>query len=213
MLENFSLFRDVESGVRHDLEAGMITRAYPKGTIVVHQDDDSQSLYLIVEGQLKIFITGEDGKELTLGLLGTGDYFGEMALLDDEPRMASALVTEDARLAVLSRRHFLACLDRHPAIARTLLRTLSARLRLVTDSLGDMAMLNVYGRIARVLLQHAEEVDGVRKTGPLTHQDITNLVGASREMVSRVLKDLRTGGYISTAGKRIVINRALPARW
>lgn len=213
MLKHISLFREVESSARHDLETGMITRAYPRGTIVVHQGDDSQSLYLVIEGRLRIFITGEDGKELTLGSLQAGDYFGEMALLDDEPRMASALVTEDARLAMLNRRHFLACLERHPAIARVLLRTLSARLRLVTDSLGDMAMLDVYGRIARVLLQHAEEIDGLRMTERLTHQDIANLVGASREMVSRILKDLRKGGYITTAGKRIVINRDLPARW
>ena len=160
-----------------------------------------------------IQIWSTTGKEIVLGVQVGGDYFGELAVLDPAPRSASVMALQASRLAVLSREHVIHCIERQPQIALNLLASLAARFRTVVIAMSDLALLDVYGRVARLLLEHSHEQDGERLTEPMTQQEIADQVGASREMVSRILKELRAGGYVSLRGRQIVLHRNLPAKW
>ncbi len=195
------------------IEAGAVVKNFPKGTIIVTQGDDSQAMYLVLEGRLRVYRTQEDGKEIALGGLAKGDYFGELALLDPAPRSASVMALQASRLALLPRGHILQCLDQQPELARNLLTSLAARFRTLTVWMTDLASLDVYGRVARFLLDHARDQDGEQVTEPMTQQELAQHIGASREMVSRIFKELRAGGYISLRGRQVVIHRRLPDRW
>jgi CRP/FNR family cyclic AMP-dependent transcriptional regulator len=207
------LFAGLEPDACALIEAGAVLKSFPKGAIVVTQGDEAHAMYLVLAGRLRVYRTQDEGREVLLGDLTTGDYFGELALLDPAPRSASVMVLQPARLAILSRDHLLRCLDQQPELARNLLASLAARFRALTVWVSDLASLDVYGRVARFLLDHAHEEDGERLTEPMTQQEIAHYVGASREMVSRIFKELRAGGYISLRGHQVVIHRRLPERW
>jgi len=183
-----------------------VTRSCPKNSILIHEGDRSDSLFVIKSGKVKVYVSDPDGKEATLNVQGPGEYFGELALIDEAPRSASVVTLEPSQLAVLSRGDFERCLAENPSIAVELIRSLVQRVRALTESVKDLALLDVYGRVARTLLKSASEIDGeLQVRERLTHQDIANMVGASREMVSRVMKDLADGGYIRVRGKVITI--------
>lgn len=195
------------------IEAGAIVKNFPKGAIIVTQGDESQTMYVVLEGRLRVYRAQEDGKEITLGGLAKGDYFGELALLDPAPRSASVMALQASRLALLPRSHVLQCLDQQPELARNLLTSLAGRFRTLTVWMSDLASLDVYGRVAHFLLDHARDEDGEQVTEPMTQQELAQHIGASREMVSRIFKELRAGGYISLRGRQVVIHRRLPERW
>ena len=141
------------------------------------------------------------------------EYFGELALLDDAARSASVMCLEDCTLSVISRQAFEDFLATHLELALPLLRGLARRVRVLTDNVKSLSLLDVYGRVAKLLLEEASE-DGERLiTSKMTQQDIASRVGSSREMISRILKDLKLGGYIDIEDKRIVINQPLPEKW
>jgi len=149
-----------------------------------------------------------------VNMQGPCEHFGELALLDSTPRSASVMTTEKTKLAVVSKPDFQRMLAAHPGIALSLIRDLTRRVRVLSENVKSLALLDVYGRVAKTLLAMASDRDGkliVEKR--LTQQDIANRVGASREMVARIMKDLTTGGYISVANKHIVINEKLPERY
>jgi len=186
-------------------------RMYPKNTIILHEGDPSSCLYVIHSGRLKVFLADEQGNEIVLNIMEPGDYFGEMALIDNEARSASVMTLEDSQLSLVSKENFNGCLASHPEIATSLMLGLINRLRISTRKVGSLALLDVYGRVASTLIQLAREQDGVLLIREkLTHQEIANLVGASREMVSRIMHDLMEGGYIALdSKKRIVLNEKL----
>lgn len=189
-------------------------RTFPKNTIIISEGDDSDSMYLVLSGKVKVYLSDDEGKEIIINILGDGDYFGELALLDEAPRSASVMTLEDARLAVLSKTAFDECLKANPQIALQVIKGLSARLRNLTDNVKSLALMDVYGRVARTLLEMAEDRGGVQVISQkLTQRDIASMVGASREMVSRILKDLALGGYITIENKTITINEKLPHGW
>lgn len=212
-LRDIPLFSTLTPDDLTAVETGILVRNYPKGAIIVSQDDDSHAMYLILEGRLRVYRTQEDGNEVLLGTLSQGDYFGELSLLDPAPRSASVMVQQTAKLAVLSSEHLLKCLDRYPNLAKSLLAALASRFRSLTIWMSDLASLDVYGRVARFLIDHSHEENGEQITEAMTQQEIAQHVGASREMVSRIFKELRTGGYISSRGRQIVIHQRLPERW
>ncbi len=190
------------------------TKSYPKNTIIINEGDTTNSLYVILSGKVKVFLSDAQGKEVTINLQGPGEYFGELSLLDEAPRSASIMTMEPSQFAIISKPDFDACLTHNPAIALKLIRELTSRIRQLTENVKNLALLDVYGRVARTLLDMAEERDGKLVIDQrLTHQEIANMVGASREMVSRIMKDLTRGGYVSTEGKRITINEKLPPAW
>ena len=150
-------------------------------------------------------LIGKDGEEVILSVLKDGDFFGEMALIDDEPRSAHVIAMEDTDLLVLRREDFQRCLDGQPRMALSLLRALSGRLRKADEKIGDLALLDVGGRIARLLLQLAEEGNGETISRSVTHSTIAQMIGSSRETVSRTFRNLADNGLIEVSQQAIVI--------
>jgi CRP/FNR family cyclic AMP-dependent transcriptional regulator len=187
-------------------------RAFPKNAVIIQEGDHSDQLYVVLAGRLKVYLADPEGKELVVDMLGPGKYFGEMAL-DGEARSASVMTVEPARLAVVERPQFVQFLHDHPDAAFELIVTLIRRARNLTRAVGSLGLLDVYGRVARLLLDNAHQEDGRMVVSRMTQQDMANRVGASREMVWRILDDLRAGGYISNDDGRIVIRQSLPRRW
>ena len=213
MIENIPLFSGLPEEDLALIEQHGSIKTIRKNTIVINQDDETDSLYVILSGSVKVFISGEDGREAVLNHQGPGEYFGEMALIDRQPRVATVETLEPSRFMIISRNDFMQCLSRNPRIALNLIEPMTRRIRSLAKNVSSLALLDVYGRVARVLLDQAVEEEGQLMTGKLTQQEIADMVGASRAMVSRIMKDLKTGGYISIDRKRIIINQELPAHW
>ena len=214
MLENVPLFSGLSSAALAEIEQHGSVKSFKKNTIVINQDDETYSLYVILSGSVRVFISGEDGREAVLNHQSAGDYFGDLALIDKQPRVASVMTTESSRFMIISREDFMACLSKNPEIAINLIKPMTSRMRMLARNVSNLALLDVYGRVARVLLEEAEEQDdGEMVTEKLTQQEIADMVGASRAMVSRILKDLKAGGYISVVKKQITIHQKLPSRW
>ena len=214
MLPDIPLFSDLEETELDALSSKVVTRHYPRNTIIISEGDISDSLYCILSGRVKVFLSDDEGKEIILNSQGPGDYFGEMALLDAGPRSASVMTLEECRMALISKADFDEFLNQHREATRKIMCQLVKRLRALTDNVRSLALMDVYGRVARVLLELAEEKgDRLVIREELTQQDIANRVGASREMVSRILKELKTGGYIEVKKKHIVIKEKLPHGW
>ena len=180
-------------------------KSYPKGSVILFEDDPGDSLFVVREGRVKVVLIGEDGREVILGVLGVGEYFGELSLIDDRPRSAHVIAMEDSNLLVLRREDFRKRVESSPSVAWSLLTELSRRLRRADDKIGGLVLLDVPGRIARLLLDLAEEsgTNAIEKT--LTHQTIAQMIGASRETVSRAMKDFQDAGWITVERRRIAI--------
>ncbi len=213
-LRNIALFSGLSETDMAAVSSLAVTRSFPKNTLVICEGDTSDSLYVVLSGKVKVFLSDEEGKEVTLNLQGSGEYFGELAILDEAPRSASVMTVEDTRLAVLSKAAFERCMEQHATIALVVMRGLACRLRELTENVRSLALMDVYGRVARLLLDMSEEVDGKNVIKQrLTQRDIASMVGASREMVSRILRDLSVGGYITIENKIITLNERLPPAW
>jgi len=213
MIENIPLFSGLSDADLAVIEQHGSVKSYKKNTIVINQDDETDSLYVILSGRVKVFLSGEDGREVVLNHQGPGEYFGELALIDRQPRAASVMTLESSRFMIISRGDFMQCLSRNPGIALNLIEPMSRRIRMLAKNVSSLALLDVYGRVARALLDEAVEEGGQLRTGKLTQLELADMVGASRAMVSRIMKDLKTGGYISIDKKCIIINQELPSHW
>jgi len=214
MLENVPLFSGLSEEELEEIERHGSVKSFRKNAIVINQDDETYSLYVILTGGVKVFISGVDGREAVLNYQSAGDYFGDLALIDKQPRVASVITTEPSTFMIISREDFMSCLSRNPGIAINLIKPMTERMRMLARNVSSLALLDVYGRVARVLLEQAgENGEGIQVTGRITQQEIADMVGASRAMVSRILKDLKAGGYISVDKKQITIHQKLPSRW
>lgn len=214
MASNSPLFSQLSGEDIQVIAASGVVKSFPKHTVLISEGDQSDFLYVILEGKVKVFVSDESGKEAILNIQGPGEYFGELALIDEVPRSASVMTLIPSRLAFVSRSDFEACLAKHPTLALKLIRTLTQRIRSLTEVVKNLALHDVYGRVARTLLKLAREKNGLLVIEQrLTHQDIADMVGASREMVSRIMKDLTTGGYLQTKNKIITIQSKLPPAW
>lgn len=190
------------------------TRVYPANTILISEGDQSDSLYVILDGQVKVYVSDNLGKEVILNIMDPGEFFGELALLDNEPRSASVKTLTQAKIMIISKQDFKNSLSSNSKMIYKLINFLIRQIRTLTSNVKNLALLDVYGRVARVLLDLSHEVDGKMVIDQrLTHQDIADMVGASREMVSRILKDLSRGGYITIKNKIFTINEKLPPGW
>lgn len=188
-------------------------RTFGRNSIIVSEGDDTGSLYILLAGRAKVFVADEDGREVQLNQIGAGEYFGEVTL-DGGPRSASVMALEECRCALVKRAELTAFIERNPEFALHLVRKLAHRVRALTQSVRSLALMDVYGRVARLLLELAEERDGgLVVQEALTHKDIASRVGCSREMISRIFSDLTDGGYVRKEGRRLVIVRKPPPRW
>lgn len=197
-----------------DLAARGQMRQFPKGTVFIREGDRGDALYVILTGRVKVYVANEDGREMVLDFHGPGDYVGEMAL-DGRQRSASVEAVEATTVSMLTRDGLRAAISSNPDVAMNLIGVLIERARIATDNVRNLALMDVYGRVARLLLSLAvENGDGtMRVPERLTQQDIADRVGASRDMISRIFKDLTVGGYVSVADRMITIHRKPPARW
>ena len=192
-----------------------IQRRYRSGALLIQEGETGDTIYIVLQGRLRAFLGDGNGKELTLGFYGAHEYVGEMSL-DGGPRSANVEAVEASTCSVISRAVLLDYLAGHPEFALELMARLIRRARLATQSAGSVALIDVYGRLVRMLnqLAAAPDASGERRLNErLTHQELAQHLACSREMVSRLLKDLETGGYIAVRERWIWLLKALPARW
>lgn len=188
-------------------------RAFPAHSVLINEDDDSDSIYIILSGRVKVFGASAQGREVIYNTLSAGEYFGEMSL-DGGPRSASVMTLEPTTCVVVPGGKVRDFLGSHPDFALHLIRKLIGLVRHSTDNVKSLALDDVYSRVARLLNDRAQDVDGKSVISEkLTQQDIAEHVGSSREMISRIFKQLTQGGYVSVDGKQIVLLKKLPAGW
>ncbi len=213
MLEQIPLFANLPPDALLHLERHTRCKRYPRETFLMAVGEQAEAMYLILSGSVKVFLSDADGKEVRLALLSAGDYVGEMALIDGLPRSASVATTEESELCILSKDGFNQCMVEHPDIARHLMTAMVQRLRGADRKISSLALLNVYGRIAQLLLELGQSEGEVRVIDErLSQQEIANRVGASREMVSKIMKDLAQSGHIHVEKRRIVVFPSLMTR-
>jgi|APFre7841882724_1041349.scaffolds.fasta_scaffold07770_2 CRP/FNR family cyclic AMP-dependent transcriptional regulator len=210
LLRNVPLFSGLPEGQLALLTRVVGRKAYPRNTTIIAAGDPTDALYLVISGRLKVMMSDDEGREVILAILGSGEFFGEMGLIDDAPRSATVIAIEPCELLTISKLDFKKCLSENFDIAMAVMRGLVKRLREADKKIGSLALMDVYGRVARLLMEMAEDVDGERVvTKKLPKQDIAKMIGASREMVSRVMKDLQTSGYIEVKGGSIILREAM----
>jgi CRP/FNR family transcriptional regulator, cyclic AMP receptor protein len=211
--EQEKLFAKLDPAIAR-LAARGVVRSYRKNSIVINEGDPGESLYVILQGQVKVYATDENGREITYGTIDAGDYFGEMSL-DGGPRSASVMTLDPTLCALVSRAQVQQHLAEEPSFALALVTQVIRRARSATETARQMALLDVYGRVIHTLEgQHGPaSTQAPIQLTQITHQQIASRVGASREMVSRLLKDLEKGGYVELGIKRITLKKKLPARW
>ena len=213
VLKNVPLLASFPDDQLRVLTAVVNRRSVPRGTVVMAAGDPTDSLYIVIAGRLKVMMSDAEGKEVILSLLGAGEYFGEMGLIDDSPRSASVVTIEPCELLSINKRDFKKCLAENVEMSMAVMRGLVHRLREADRKIGSLALLDVYGRVARLLLDMSEDVNGQKVvTKRLPKQDIAKMIGASREMVSRVMKDLQMGGYIEVRGSTILLRDTIMLR-
>ncbi|MES9939276.1 MAG: Crp/Fnr family transcriptional regulator [Candidatus Thiodiazotropha sp. 6PLUC2] len=214
MIENVSIFAGMNPSDLALIEQRMVRRTYPRNTIILSEGDNSDSLYVILSGKVKVYLNDENGKEAIINYQDEGEYFGELSLIDDYKRSASIMTTVKSTMAIMSKQAFHQVLQSNPNICIHLLKDMVGRVRALTDEVKSLALSDVYGRLSKTLLSLAEERDGqLVIEGHVTQQELANRIGASREMVCRIFKDLVKGGYISSSHNQYVINKQLPARY
>ena len=208
----FALFAELDDRELSSIAAVAKARRYAKDDVIFHADESGDVFCLIREGHVKVTMISPEGKEIILSLLGPGDFFGEMALLDDEPRSATVVATEPLDLVTIWRSDFLQILQENFSITRKVLAELSRRLRSASNRIESLATMDVYGRLARFLLELAQDsgksLDNgyVAVTRP-THQAIANMIGTSRETVSRLIHELMKQNLLLSEGKTIYLRK------
>lgn len=210
ILQQIPLFSSLNQSELEAIDRVSITKIFPKDKIILLEDEDGDTLFIIINGKVKVTTFSESGKEVIFSILNEGDFFGEMSLLDGKPRSATVVSMDDAKIQLIRRTEFYRLLEDHPRIALRLLEELASRLRKADERIESLAILDVTGRIAGILLQLAED-RGIEKNSEVliqsrpTHQELANMVGTTRETVTRVLKQLEDKSYIIMAGKDVTI--------
>jgi CRP/FNR family transcriptional regulator, cyclic AMP receptor protein len=190
-----------------------VVRSFPKNAILINEGDTADSLYIVLAGRVKVFASNEAGREIVLSFFGPGEYVGEMSL-DGSPRSASVMTVEPTTCAVVNRASFREFVLVHPDFALNLVEKLIQRVRVATENVKSLALTDVYSRLVRLILALAVERDGkLVVPEKLTQQDIAERVGASRDMISRLLKDLVTGGYLDVSDRTITVLKKPPTGW
>ena len=190
-----------------------VVRQFPKNTVLIHDGDTGDTLYIILSGRVKVYASNAAGREVVIDFHGTGECLGEMSL-DGSKRSASVMTVEPTTCAIVNRAHFRDFILAYPDFAMYLIEKLIHRVRVTTENVKSLALTDVYGRLARLLNALAKDVDGkLAVHEKLTQQDIADRVGASRDMIGKLMKDLVAGGYLAVEDRTITILRKLPTGW
>jgi CRP/FNR family transcriptional regulator, cyclic AMP receptor protein len=213
LLQQVSIFTGLDDEALEELERLLVPRTFQKDALIVSHEEAGDALFILAEGKAKAALLGESGREVILYMFKEGDFFGEMSLIDNQPRSANVQACEETTLLVLKREAFMRHIREHPGTALSVLQEMSRRLRRADEIIGSLALLDVYGRVARMLREMAdregeETEEGVVIKERPTQQDIAAMIGTSRETVSRALNDLTRRGYIDMSGKRILLRHA-----
>ena len=206
VLRNLPLFSGLDDVELDKLSKVASRKRVERGASVVRAGEVTDSLYILLSGRAKVTNTDEEGREIILAWLGPSEFFGEMGLLDGSPRSANVVAAEACELMFLSKDAFQRCLQDNFQVAQKLMKILVQRLREADRKIESLALLDVYGRVARLLLDMSEDVDGLRVVKKkISKQDMAKMIGASREMVSKVMRDLEIRGYIRYDDDLLVI--------
>jgi CRP/FNR family cyclic AMP-dependent transcriptional regulator len=213
LLRRVAIFKELSDTALASLDRLSRLREYPKNGVVVSADEPGDALFVVAEGKVKVVLFGDSGREMILSVFQRGDFFGEMSLLDNQPRSATAIAMTDARLLVLERQAFARHLVENPRSSLAVLAELSRRLRRADEVIGNLALLDVYGRVARTLQELARR-DGERTPEGVVIRDrpsgadLGAMVGTTRESASRALSDFQRRGLLRQSGKRLVLSHA-----
>ncbi len=211
LLAKVSIFSGLDADTLARLGECLRPVDFSKDVLIVGRDDQGDALFIIERGRVKVVLLGDGGREVILTMFRPGDFFGEMSLLDGQPRSANVVAVEETRALVLARQDFVKHLETSPATALKILAEMSLRLRRADEVIGNLALLDVYGRVARVLITMARKDGESTDEGILirerpTQQELASMIGTSRETVSRVLSEFQRRGFLSMQGKRILLS-------
>ena len=210
LLQRVTIFAGLDDAALASLERIAVEKQFPKESVIVSQEDRGDALFVVTCGKVKVVLYGKSGREVILSVFKPGDFFGEMSLLDNQPRSANVIAVETSTLLVLERAAFADHLAAHPNVAIAVLAEMSRRLRRADAIIGNLALLDVYGRVARFLRELAK-ADGEVSAGSLvirqrpTQQEIASMIGTSRETVSRALSEFQRRGFVEVTGRRIIL--------
>jgi len=210
VLRALPIFETLDDECLKPLMRVAMLRAIPRHTVVLNAGDSTDNIYFVLSGSLKVQVSDEDGREVILTILGQGEMFGEMGVLDDSPRSASVVAVSPADLVTIAKTDFKRLMQENFELSWHVMCNLTRRLRDADRKIESLALMDVYGRVARLLLEMSEEVDGlkvVRKK--ISKQDIAKMIGASREMVSRVMKDLGLRGLIEETDNGVILREKI----
>jgi CRP-like cAMP-binding protein len=200
LIRRVPLFANLSEQHAESMANSVTKRRFKRGELIVEQGKRSNMLYIVLAGRARVLTSHTGGREVILSTMGQGDYIGEMSLIDNEPHSASVRAEMQTDVLMLGAAEFLKCMPEINTVAYAVLRGLTQRLRRADRNIQSLALMDVYGRVARVLLESAmPDLSGqllIREK--ISRQDIAKMVGASREMVSRVMKDLEERGFIET---------------
>ncbi len=209
-LKTFSLFQGLADATLTGLAQTAVMRRFPRGHSVVHAGDRTDYVYLVLTGSLKVIVSDENGREVILSILGQGELFGEMGIFGEQPRSASVVAVMPSDLIMISKNDFRRLMHDNFEVAWRMMCNLADRLRNADRKIESLALMDVYGRVARLLIEMSEDVNGqVLVVSKITKQDIARMIGASREMVSRVMKDLSLQGLIEETDQGIILRERL----
>lgn len=207
---SFQMFQNLPDDRLESIARCAMLRNVARGATVVHAGDRTDFVYFVLSGSLKVLVSDEEGREVILTMLGPGEVFGEMGVLDENPRSATVLAVSSANLVVMSKGDFRRVLQENFEVSLQFMKNLVQRLRVADRKIESLALMDVYGRVARLLLDMAEDVGGQQVvTEKISKQDIAKMIGASREMVSRVMKDLQLQGLIEETDGKVILRERI----
>ena len=212
LLRNVSLFANVDEAELQRIGSLLSEKSFSKDASIVSKDEPGDAMFVIARGRVKVCIQGEGGREVILNILKAGDFFGEMSLLDDLPRSASVVAAEDSTVLILKRDQFVEHVNNSPATGLNIMGELSRRLRRADELISNLALLDVYSRVAHIMIDLAkrdgqEVEEGILIKERPTQQDIASMIGTSRETVSRVLSEFQKRGFVEMRGREILLSR------
>ena len=214
-VKSCELFKHLSDHEVELIEKQATLKKFRKNTIIISANDTTNSVYIVESGKVRVYKDSIDGRQITLNTLGPGMVFGELAALSDAPRVATVETLEDTKTRVLTKESFIDVLKSNPELSLTIARKFAQMVHVMSNHVADIALLDVYGRLTNFLERSAVDKNGQRVIEGFTHQELANNIGASREMVSRILSGLKKGNYISnpTEGRSIILENKLPAGW
>lgn len=216
LLRRVTIFQDLSDKELDELGQRLVPKTFMKDGIIVSHEAEGDSLFIIKSGKVKVSLYGDSGREIILSIFKPGDFFGEMSLLDNQPRSANVIALEEAEVLVLSRQAFLKQVEERPSMAMAVMNELCRRLRRADQAIGSLALMDVYGRLAHALLDLAKREGAEGPTGIVirerpTQQELANMVGTTRETVSRALSEFQRRGLLELRGRSIILHPSFSA--